>query len=59
MDKKIQKSKFFLVRCNCGNEQYIFSNIASEVKCVLCKKRLAKPTGGKSKLFGKVIKGIK
>jgi len=59
MDKKIKKSKFFLVRCNCGNEQYIFSNIASEVKCVLCKKRLAKPTGGKSKLFGKVIKGIK
>lgn len=59
MDKKTQKSKFFLVKCDCGNEQYVFSNVAGEVKCLLCKKRLAKPTGGKSKLFGKVVKGIK
>jgi len=56
MDKKISRSKYLAVKCDCGNEQIIFGNVKSEVKCLMCKKTLAKPTGGKSIIFGKIMK---
>ena len=58
MDKKESKSKFFLVKCQCGNEQVVFSNVTKEVECLICKKKLAEPTGGKSLIFGKIIKSV-
>jgi len=49
-------SKFVKLRCpKCKNEQIIFGKIASEVKCLVCGKRLAKPTGGKSKIKARIL----
>lgn len=46
----VPRSKFYKVQCpECGNEQTVFSNVASVVKCNICGKELAMPTGGKSK----------
>jgi len=43
------KSRFLKVRCNdCGNEQVIFGCAATKIKCLVCDKLLAEPTGGKT-----------
>jgi len=43
------KSRFLKVTCNdCGNEQVIFGCAASSVKCLVCDRVLAEPTGGKA-----------
>jgi small subunit ribosomal protein S27e len=47
-----------MVKCDCGNEQVVFGNVKTEVKCLMCKKILAKPRGGKSMIFGKVLKTV-
>ena len=53
------KSKFFRVQCpECGNEQTVFSNVASVVKCNICGKDLATPTGGKSKIHSDNVKEV-
>ncbi|NHJ12269.1 MAG: 30S ribosomal protein S27e [Candidatus Thorarchaeota archaeon] len=45
------KSRFLKVKClDCENEQIIFANATTEVKCLKCEKILAKPSGGKAKL---------
>lgn len=50
-------SKFLLVMCNyCGNEQVIPDTAKTIVTCKVCKEIIAKPTGGKAKIFGKVEK---
>lgn len=49
-------SKFLRVKCTCGNEQNIFGNASSAVKCVVCNKTLAEPTGSRAKVYGKVVK---
>jgi small subunit ribosomal protein S27e len=55
----VPRSKFFKVQCSeCGNEQTIFSNVASVVKCSICGKELAYPTGGKSKILSDNVKEI-
>ena len=44
-------SRFLKVKClDCENEQIIFGNATTEVKCLKCEKVLAKPSGGKAKL---------
>ena len=53
------RSKFFKVQCSeCGNEQTVFSNVASVVKCNICGKELATPTGGKSRINSDSVKEI-
>jgi small subunit ribosomal protein S27e len=53
------RSKFFRVQCpECGNEQTVFSNVASVVKCTICGKDLALPTGGKTKILSDSAKEI-
>jgi len=47
--------KFIKVKCECKNEQIIFSKSASIVKCVVCGNELAKPTGGEAIVKAKVI----
>jgi len=48
-------SKFLRVVCaSCGNEQVVFGKVASKVKCISCKKLLAKPSGGKTIILTKV-----
>ena len=49
-------NQFIKVRCDkCKNEQIIFSRSASDVNCLVCDKELAKSTGGKTKVLGKVL----
>ena len=44
-----RKSKFLKVRCQkCKNEQIIFGKCSTVVRCLVCGKVLAYPTGGKS-----------
>lgn len=49
-------SKFVKVRCpKCKNEQVIFGKSSTEVKCLVCDKVLAKPTGGKSMIKVRIL----
>jgi len=51
------KSKFYLVECSsCGNAQIIFSHVSKVVKCNVCGQELARPTGGKAEIKGKIIR---
>ncbi len=49
-------SKFIKVRCaKCKNEQIIYGNASNVVSCLVCNEALAHPTGGKSKIAGRVL----
>ena len=49
-------SKFIKVRCpKCKNEQVIFGKTSTEVKCLVCEKVIAEPTGGKSKVKARIL----
>ncbi|MCD6324049.1 MAG: 30S ribosomal protein S27e [Desulfurococcales archaeon] len=51
------KSRFIKVRCpSCGNEQVIFDHATFPVRCLVCGTLLVKPTGGKAKVLGEVVK---
>ncbi len=53
---KETSSKYIKVRCpKCKNEQIIFGKASSEVKCLVCSKVLAEPTGGKSRIKARVL----
>ncbi len=50
------RSKFLRVKCfDCGNEQTVFSNVATTVQCNVCDAVLAEPTGGRSNIHGEII----
>lgn len=50
------RSRFLQVRCSdCGNEQIVFGNASTVVNCNVCDGVLAKPTGGKSRILGKIL----
>lgn len=49
-------TKFVKIQCDgCKNEQIMFSKASTEVKCLICGKALAKPTGGKARVQGRVL----
>ncbi|RLF23395.1 MAG: 30S ribosomal protein S27e [Thermoprotei archaeon] len=51
------KSKFVRVQCpDCNNEQVIFDHASTVVRCIVCGRVLARPTGGKAKIEAKIIK---
>jgi small subunit ribosomal protein S27e len=53
---KEPKSKFIKLRCpKCKNEQIIFGKSATAVKCLVCGKELASPTGGKTRVKARVL----
>jgi len=53
---KEPKSKFIKVRCpKCKNEQIIFGKSSSEIKCLVCGKVLAEPTGGKARIKSRIL----
>lgn len=55
-DKKECVSKFIKVRCpKCKNEQIIFGKTSSVVKCLVCEKVIAEPTGGKSMIKARIL----
>lgn len=50
------KSKFIKIRCSkCKNEQIMFGKAATIVNCLVCGRKLAEPTGGKSKIKARVL----
>ena len=50
------ESKFIKVRCpKCKNEQIVFGKATSAVKCLVCGKDLADPTGGKARIKANVL----
>lgn len=56
MEVKEPKSKFIKLRCpKCKNEQIVFGKAASTVKCLVCEKVIAEPTGGKSRVKARVL----
>jgi len=51
------RSRFLKVRCpDCGNEQFVFSHASIVVRCLVCGRVLAQPSGGKAVVLGHVIK---
>lgn len=53
---KEPKSKFIKLRCpKCKNEQIVFGKSASTVRCLVCGKELAGPTGGKTRVKARVL----
>lgn len=53
---KEPNSKFVKLRCpKCKNEQITFGKSASTVKCLVCSKVLAEPSGGKAKIKARVL----
>jgi len=49
-------SKFIKIRCpKCKNEQIMFGKTATQVKCLVCDKGLAEPTGGKAKVKARIL----
>lgn len=52
----LPKSRFIKVRCSkCKNEQIIYGNAAGLVRCLVCNKELAYPTGGKARISARVL----
>jgi len=49
------KSKFLRVKCECQNEQVIFGNASTEIKCIVCDKVIAEPTGGRTKILTQIL----
>ena len=37
------------------NEQVIFGKASSEVKCIACETVISEPSGGKSRIKGKIV----
>ena len=53
----VPRSRFILVRCpECGNEQPVFSHATFRVRCLVCGRVLAEPTGGKARILGQVVR---
>ena len=53
---KEQTSKFIKLRCpKCKNEQVMFGKTSTKVKCLVCGKILAMPTGGKAKIKAQIL----
>ncbi len=50
------RSHFIRVKCeDCENEQVIFDRASTKVKCLVCGRTIAEPTGGKARIKSKVI----
>ena len=50
------ESKFIKIRCpKCKNEQIMFGKSSSSVKCLVCDKALAEPTGGKAHIKARIL----
>jgi len=53
---KEPNSKFIKVRCTkCKNEQVVFGKASSKIKCLVCGKDLADPSGGKTKVKARIL----
>lgn len=49
-------SKFVKIRCpKCKNEQITFGKASTQVKCHMCEKTLADPSGGKARIKARIL----
>lgn len=54
------RSKFYKVKCpDCENEQTVFEKASMIVKCVVCGRELATPTGGKASFKAEIVQELK
>ncbi len=52
-----KKSKFIRIKCpDCEHEQIIFDHPSTVIKCILCGRTVAKPTGGKGEILAEIIR---
>ena len=59
-EARANRSSFVKVKCpDCDNEQTIFSKASTTVKCVVCGRDLAVPTGGKAALKAEIVSEFK
>lgn len=49
---------YYVVKCECGSEQIVYSKVSSTVKCINCKNVIAEPSGGNSIIKGEVVKKV-
>jgi len=55
----LKKSHFIRVKCpDCENVQVIFDHVSTVVKCLVCGRTLAEPTGGRAKIKAEVIEVV-
>jgi len=53
---KETNSKFIKIRCpKCKNEQIIFGKPSTTIKCLVCEKIIAEPTGGKGRVKSRIL----
>ncbi len=53
---KEPKSRFIKIRCSkCKNEQIIYGKPATKIRCLVCEKILAEPTGGKGRIKARIL----
>ncbi|MCD6510967.1 MAG: 30S ribosomal protein S27e [Thaumarchaeota archaeon] len=53
------RSAFLLVKCkSCGNEQIVYSHTTIDIRCNVCGNLLAEHTGGKAKIYGKIVRRL-
>ncbi|OYT43244.1 MAG: 30S ribosomal protein S27e [Candidatus Aenigmarchaeota archaeon ex4484_56] len=48
-------SKFLKIVCKCGEERIVFNKASTKVFCNSCNKLIVNPTGGKAKIYARVI----
>lgn len=52
-------SKFLKITCGeCGEEDMVYSHASTKVACTSCGNEIAKPTGAKAKVHGKVLEAF-
>lgn len=49
-------SKFYDVKCECGNVKRVFSHSTMDIKCDKCDKTIVHSRGGKAIIKGEIIK---
>ena len=54
--ESVTRSKFLRVKCpDCEHEQVIFDRPSIVVKCLICGRTLAEPTGGKGDIKAEIL----
>ncbi len=55
----MKKSHFVRVKCpDCENTQIVFDHASTVVKCLVCGRTLAEPTGGRAKIKAEVVEVV-
>jgi len=52
-------SRFVRVKCpDCDHEQIIFDHPSTVVKCIICGRTIAEPTGGKGRIKAEILEAV-